>query len=486
MDVATIAGVRLCWEQAAAPARLTVERPDAVPRHPPATLHFRVDAGRVRVSLVLLEGRREIDVSIQPAVVVTAVGAGMSASEAACRRVSGWLVALADAEGTWRPAPDVATNLLATLAGGAFPLLGAAFDRGAAPVGEVPRWAAPVVACPDARSAAAHAFGPRATRPVIVALAASMVAADPGRPVALHPLGLGLMAPALAPDRLARVLRAEGPARQPEEWPDGEVVRAAQRLTPGLGEHRTERLLVDAATLDRGPTLLVDALRAYELVQHRLGRRVPTRLVEFRDHCAGLMPPDPNPDGLVAPPRRRARPRPAPVTPAAGRSVVTAPGPRPPSRAGSPVLPTGVERRRAQHRAPVTSCDSVEINAPLVHPPAVMALAGRWVPGAADRLRFVVPRTAAELSTWGSRLQNCIGSFGPAVHEGRARLLGVEVDDRLGYCIDVRPDGAIRQFLGAHNRQVPVIDRLAVVHALARAGIVDRDLAVNRPWFEPA
>lgn len=486
MEVAIIEGVRLSWETVAETACLTVERPDARPRQPAATLRFTAGSGRVRVGLVLLDGHREIDVSIQPAVVVGVVGAGARPSDVACRRVDDWLVGLAATEGTWCPRRGSAAGLLATVAGGAFPLLGAAFDRGAGPVGEVPRWAAPVVACADARTAAASAFGARATRPVVAALAASLVAAVDGHPVDLHRLGLALMAPALAPDRLARVLRAEGPARLPERWPEDRVVRAAQRLTPGLGEHRTERLLVDAASLDLGPALLADALCTYDVVRHRLGRRLPTRLVEFRDHCIASLPPDPNPDRLVSPPRRRARPRPAPgpATPATRRSAVTVAQPGSSRGAASPVVTAGMERRRAQHRAPVTTRDSVEINAPLVHPPAVMALAGRSVPGAADRLRFVVPRTAAELATWGGRLQNCIGSFGAAVHEGRARLVGIEVDDRLAYCIDVRPDGAIRQFLGAHNRQVPRADRLAVVHALARAGVVDQDLVLNRVWFD--
>ena len=114
------------------------------------------------------------------------------------------------------------------------------------------------------------------------------------------------------------------------------------------------------------------------------------------------------------------------------------------------------------------------------------ALSGREVVGGgADRLRLVVPRTAAELAEWGARLHNCVGGFGPAVNEQRSIVVGVEAGDRLAYCIDVRPDGVIRQFLGAHNRPVPRPDALAVVQALAGAGVVRADLAANRHWFEP-
>ena len=125
------------------------------------------------------------------------------------------------------------------------------------------------------------------------------------------------------------------------------------------------------------------------------------------------------------------------------------------------------------------------MNLVLAHPTAVSTLAGREVTGNGDRLRFVVPRTAAELAEWGRRLHNCVGGFGPAVHEGRSWLLGVEADGRLAYCIEVRPGGDIRQFHAAHNRPVPRRDALAVVHALAVAGIVDPGHVSNGPWFEP-
>jgi len=460
VEVATVEGVRLAWEQASALARLTVERPQGEPRQPPATLHFAARDRRVRVSVVLLGGRREIDVSIQPAVVVATVGAGAEATDAAQWQVGGWLSAFAAANDTWRPRSrsSAGPDLLAIVAGGAFPLLGAAFARGAGPVREVPRWAAPVVGCADARAAATLAFGARATRPVVAALAASLVAGDRGRPVSLYPLALGLMAPALGPDRLARVLRVIGPERRPEEWPDGEVVAAARRLTPELGEHRTERLLVDGAVIDDGPTVLADALCTYGLVRHRLGRRLPNRLAEFRAHCAALLPPDPNPDGVVAP-RRRSRPAPEPTAAA--------------------------QRRGAMLRAPATAAAAVDVNLVLAHPTAVSTLAGREVTGNGNRLRFVVPRTAAELAEWGRRLHNCVGGFGPAVHEGRSWLFGVEADERLAYCIEVRPGGDIRQFHAAHNRPVPRRDALAVVHALAVAGIVDPGHVSNGPWFEP-
>lgn len=491
MATTTLDGVRLAWHEDGAVATLTVERdPDGTCAHP-ATLRFSADEGRLRVGLVLLAGRRETDVSIQPALVVRTLGGGGAPGGGAATLTASWVAAFARLHGGWRPASPEAAGLLATVAGGSFPLLGAALDEGAAPLGEVPRWAAPVLAHSSARAGAVEAFGGRATRPVVAALAASLVSglgegrADPGgRPVdadgpvtvALHPLVLGLMAPALAPDRLVRVLRAADPWRPADEWPDVDAVARARRLTPDLGEHRTERLLLDAARLDDGPAVLAETLATYDLVRHRLGRRLPNRLQELRAHCTALLPPDPNPHGLVTP-RRRARRRPEP----ARRATAAAPPAPPP-----PPVPTADERRRAMFHPPATSNAVVPEHVPLDHPPAVAGLADREVPGdTRGRLRFVVPRTAAELRQWGDRLHNCVGGFAPAVNEGRARVIGVESSERLAYCIDVRPDGAIRQFLAAHNRPVPRHDALAVVHALAAAGVVRRELPANSHWFEP-
>ena len=137
------------------------------------------------------------------------------------------------------------------------------------------------------------------------------------------------------------------------------------------------------------------------------------------------------------------------------------------------------------YRAPAARSVTVPDHVPLEPAAPVRALAGRELAGGGpERLRLVVPRTAAELAQWGDRLHNCVGGFGPAVNEGRSVVVGVEAGDRLAYCIEVRPDGVIRQFLGAHNRPVPRGDALAVVHALVEGGLVRSDLSANAPWFE--
>jgi len=401
-------------------------------------------------------------------------------------------------------------GLLDVVAGMTFPLLGAAIDRGATGLAEVPRWAAPVLAAPTARDAAVRVFATRATRPVVAALAGAMVpsertagasprtAGEPSgedpprrelesaarsRPPDLFPLALGLMATALAPDRLARVLTAPGPDRRPVDWPDGEVVTLGRRHTATWGEHRTERVLRDAAELGDGPALLAEALSLQALVGHRVTSRLPNRLEPLRDELRALLPTDPNPHGVVAPPRRRARSAraPRPDRAASSRPAVTA---TPATPAAQPAPPTVDERRRGMWRAPATREGAPPEHVPLHHPPAVLVLAGVEVLGAGGPLRLVVPRTGAELSAWGERLGNCVGSFAAAVNEGRSIIIGVETADRLAYCLEVRPDGGVRQFLAARNRPVPRADAAAVLAAVSAAGVVRREARGNEAWFD--
>lgn len=482
-------GTRPAWAQDGAVAHLRVPGVDGAP---PTELRFAAAEGRVAVALVLLGGRRAVDVSIQPGLVATLVG------PADAREVGDRLAAFARGQGAWAPSEPTAADLVAVVAGAAFPLLGAALEAGATALAEVPRWAAPVLSAPTARAGAARAFGPRATRPVVAALAAGLVrgvdrggaTGGPPTPTApdLLPLALGLMAPALAPDRLARVLRAgadTGPGPPPASWPDGEVVDLGRRHTPGWGEHRTERVLLDAAALGDGPSVLAEALCLQALVGHRAPTRLPNRLVPLRDELRSLLPADPNPHGLVAPRRRRSRPVAAegparrPPAPTSTISRLGPPGPPVP-----PPQPTADARRGAMLRAPATRGAAPPEHVPLQHPAAVLVLAGVEVLGATGPLRLVVPRTGAELGAWGARLDNCVGGFAAAVNEGRSVILGVEAADRLAYCIEVRPDGGVRQFLATRNRPVPRGDAAAVLAALAAAGVVHRSAPGNEIWFE--
>lgn len=481
----------LGWDADGAVARLGVAGASGAPR---TEVRFVAGSGRVAVVLALLRGRRAVDVSIQPGVVAALV------REPDAPAVAERLADFAGGHDAWSPPDPVAAGLLAVVAGAAFPLLGAASAAGAAPLAEVPRWAAPVVAAPTARAGAERAFGARATRPVVAAFAASLVGVAapqdagapgatgapgaPGAPIRepdLAPLALGLMAPALEPDRLARVLRAgEGAGQQHPRaaWPDVEVVAIGRRVTPAWGEHRTERVLLDAAASEDGLAVLTEALRLHDLAGHRAPARLPNRLVPLRDELRTLLPADPNPEGLVAPRRRPARVRSRALgPPPPARPVVLAPPPPPPA-------PTADERRGAAYRAPASRGAAPADHVALSHPPAVLVLAGREVLGPSGPLRLVVPRSGAELGAWGTRLGNCVGGFAAAVAEGRSIVLGVEAGDRLAYCLEIRPDGGVRQFLAARNRPVPRGDAAEVLRVLVEAGVVRTSAPGNDVWFD--
>lgn len=107
----------------------------------------------------------------------------------------------------------------------------------------------------------------------------------------------------------------------------------------------------------------------------------------------------------------------------------------------------------------------------LRHPPTLQAVDGLQL----GRRTIVLPRTADELVEWGAVLDNCLGGFRHAVADGRTHVLGVAVDGRLRWALEVTRSGVVRQFEGAGNRQAP--ERVAgpVLAALRERGVVRAD-----------
>jgi hypothetical protein len=114
--------------------------------------------------------------------------------------------------------------------------------------------------------------------------------------------------------------------------------------------------------------------------------------------------------------------------------------------------------------------------------PASLARLDRVALG--SRLRLVLPRTGVELEEWGRRLRNCIGSFAAAAAAGSSFMVGVEVEDRLAYCLEMSDGFVIRQFLGTANAVVPVGDARRVLGHLAVVGVLDPSDPANYQWFE--
>ena len=111
------------------------------------TFVLGVHDDRLRVELALLPTSRTVDVSLQPGLFgrVLPVKPGPCADGSAGATIARWVASLAGGTRMWRPADPSATGLLAVVGGAALPLLGAAYDTGAATLREVPRWAAPLL-----------------------------------------------------------------------------------------------------------------------------------------------------------------------------------------------------------------------------------------------------------------------------------------------------------------------------------------------------
>ena len=491
-------GHLLNWDASGDHAELNVQVSD---RHagttgPTTTFHLAVRDDRLWIGLALLPTSRTVDISLQPGVFgqVLPFGVGPSAPGTAGATVAAWVAGLVGATRCWRPSDPAGMGPVATVGGAALPLLGYAYDQGAAALTEVPHWAAPVLSGATPLDAARAGFGRSGTRTVARALSGGLVvqAADP--PVGVTSLGQGrvvrlalvrvaaaLMGEGtLEPDRLARVLSADGPAHPPELWPDGEQIAAGRAMTRRLGPFGAERVLTDALETDDGPVLLAEVCRLFTSVSDRLPIRPAHRLEELRDECRALLPIDPDP-GAGGWTRRRLSPATIRPRPTAETST-----PAPTARAAGAVAGSAAGRPNPMARtlarvAPAAPPSGIAPNEPLLFPPLVTAVHGDEP---ASGLRLVLPRTTNELVAWGRTLHSCVGSFGSAVAAGRSILVGVEQDGTLSYCLEVAPDGTVRQFLGDRNAAVPRSVANAVCARLAALGLLRTDGDANDIWLE--
>ena len=496
-------GHLLTWQRRGVGAVLTVGACGYPGARRPGTTTFvlTVRDDRLRVELALLPTSRTVDVTLQPDVFgqVLPADAGPCADGSAGAVVAEWVASLAAGTRMWRPADPASAGLLAVVGGAALPLLGAAYDVGAATLREVPRWAAPLLAAPTPRTAARSGFGTKGTKTVARALVDGLVAPRPGIPdglarvgpvpppgrVALHRVAAALMGePALEADRIARVLVAGGSPPTPDRWPDGEQIAVGRAVSSRLGPAGAERVLTEALATEDGLAVLDELCRLYPGVADQLPARPPSRLVALRDLCRTLLPVDPDPSAArwgrpPGSPTQRvpaSRPVPRPARPVPARTPAAAPAAVRPARP----VPTPPPDPRARARVAPAAPPSVP-NAALRYPPAVSTLHGVEV---GIDLRLVLPRTSDELVAWGRLLRSCIGSFGAAAAAGRSVLIGVEERGALAYCMEVAPDGSVRQFLGARNRTVPRPVVASVCDRLVGAGVLVPGRAANQVWLQ--
>jgi hypothetical protein len=422
--------------------------------------------GHLRTELVLLAGRSGIDVSFQP----TTAGRALEdlAHDLAVDPVRVFIAvsrALTTTVPTlpWRPTDAVATrfgpaaNFRAVIGAAAFPLLGHVYDAGSLPLGEVPVWARSVLRAGEVRAAATQAFGTRATRRVVRAFAAGIVPDAAHEMPRLVPLAWALALGPGEPDHLARVLEARLPAAEgaPEvRVPDADDFALMRRGLAQFPSDRAVRLAASCAVeADQRRAVRIMGLVA-QASPHIVGP-LPSRLDEIENLCLRTLPrlahPEPvRPPGPVARPRRAATRRGAEARQA-------------------PIVDAGVERSGTDTPRAAPRTQRAPRPLAFVHEPTVATIDG----AESGNIRLVLPRTPAELDTWGHLLGTCVGDFVHAVALGRSWIIGVEVDGVLGACIEVQPaTRSVRQFLGRNNRAVRPAVREPVLRLLCASGII--------------
>lgn len=419
---------------------------------------------RVRVGLVMPGLARVIDVSVQPSTACRALdeaarNARLDASSVA-ESTREAITAAVQVSEAWNPTPEV--SLAGWFGGISFPLLGAAYDEGAAPVAEVPRWAEQILGARSFGQGAVLAFGRRATRPVKRALVEAVRPLPTGQ-ISLGVLALALMGrEVLQPDRIAKVLSCDRTAHPAADLPDPSTIDSARRVFNYWGDLRTERVLTEAAARPDGLAVLMKSVGyALQLGDHGPTGRLPNRLSELHDTYRVLVP--------------SATERPAPTPRRCGPSG---------TRANQRRTDGRIQDRPAHH--PVLAPPSMPVAAVRVPserriamPSNIRALDGT----ACGDLVFVVPRTVGDLTRWGRLLSNCLGDFGPSVEAGRSVIIGVERERRLTYAIEITDSGNIRQFNGRANRLPGDQDRRNVLLALVRASAINPMSRTNRRWL---
>lgn len=425
---------------------------------PADVLAFTPKHGTVAIGIVMPPRSRVVDVSAQPSAAMDVLAAtSRSMFESPARLESAARAAALDAAAIAEaPLPDREVDTLGLFGAIAFPILSAAYDLGAAPVGSIPRWSVRVLERPTVGDAARVAFGPSATRTVRRAMVEVLRPLEDGS-VDLSGLALALMAgPVVQPDRLARVLSAPRVRQDPASLPDPATLRSSIPVLERWGAVRVERVLTEAAGRANGLALVLRTLAyAADLGDHGPSGPLPHRLQELHDVHRVLV--------------RSAPAEPTPPPPAAEPAVQRE------VRAARPRTPPPPHRALA----PPTTGRVIRPDAPIRYRPDLQRLDGSVVSG----LKLVLPRTAGDLDRWGRIMSNCLGDFASAAVTGRSVIIGVERANRLDFAVEMTAAGTVRQFCGRANRAPGPAVRRSVVSLLIDSGVLDTGASSNRPWL---
>ena len=433
------------------------------------------DRDRAQVRLLFGRSGAGPDVSFQPAAVDRVVRdqarlAGVDPNRWSTELL-GLLVDWSPALGWIERGPH---QLIAAVGAFTHPLLCEPYQEGRSPLGEVPRWASPILRASDARDAASRLVKAPTNRRVTRALAMALVARE--NEIDFERLASAVAAAGLvADDELANLLEVplgEGPAHAPLA---ADKVRA---IRTGLGWYPADRraaLLMDAARHHRVDDL-ARAMGRLRWVIDSAPRPLPVRLSRLEELCARLVP------------------------------VVAARHDPPPRQSPSVVTPTGEEARRtnlepSQRRSAARweevphPAEAAEVpqtrpsrqrarpgQVPLQAPPAPATCPQSWPVHPAllavsehrvGELTLCVPTSLAELASWSRLLNNCLNSFGPAVAHGRSWVIGVRSDDEWIGAVEICPaTRRLRQAQGPRNRPLPAAVYERVIEALGELNVL--------------
>lgn len=403
---------------------------------------------RVLASLEFLGGQRRVDVTVQPETIVHLIrrlAMRRNADGSAWQRaVRSQLLASATEWGIGHD--DLGDESLgAVLASLGFPLVRHAHSRNVAPPPYVPRWAEPVLAAPDVRTAARAAFGPRATRRVVRELPASLIgeliggddagnAAPRPRSMLLVPLALALALPhSASADVVANVLSAPTADHAPQHWPsvdDLELLRRGFRI---VGSAAAARLSREAMTTIDGPGRLVTLMVHVPRLMSAHDGPFPRRLVDLEAAVAAFTSP------VV-----EACPRVAAHRDGAAIDIPVQP-------LNAPALHRNVER-----------CEEFR------YPDSVIRLHG----AASGSYSLWLPRSRDELRAWGRELHNCMDDYSENVACNQSVVLGLRRGDRLVAGVELTRDlRRVRQFVRDDNHRPWIAERNALQDILRQLGV---------------
>jgi len=294
-------------------------------------------------------------------------------------------------------------------------------------------------------------------------LAQSIAPGDAERP-AFAGLGLTVAAAGvLEPDEIARVLDA---SHRNGALPTVDNLRLLRESASAWGRQASARLFVEAAESAAAFERLLSVALMWSNVGAWFDQRIPMQINQFGAALRRRLIAVSN---TAPPPRRPTRSARAPARPTALR---------PRAEAAAPVEPAPTPEPPPMRRRPDAH---VPLHPPVPHvqgAPSMLPLDPRLAPlhlrSIGGGLRLVLPRTDLDLAAWGRTLHNCLDTYATAVHRRLSFLIGVEVAGTLTYCVELAPDGRVRQFLGSRNRPPPAPHEQRVRAVVAEAFLSER------------